>query len=31
MAQLGDRVADLEIKTLVIDQLGRSPELKDKP
>jgi hyperosmotically inducible protein len=30
MEQLGDRVADLEIKTLVIDQLGRSPELKDK-
>lgn len=30
MEQLGDRVADLEIKTLVIDQLGRSPELKDR-
>ena len=30
MEQLADRVADLEIKTLVIDQLGRSPELKDK-
>jgi len=30
MEQLGDRVADLEIKTLVLDQLGRSPELKDK-
>jgi hyperosmotically inducible protein len=30
MEQLGDRVADLEIKTLVIDQLGRNPELKDK-
>jgi osmotically-inducible protein OsmY len=30
METLGDRVADLEIKTLVIDQLGRSPELKDK-
>ncbi len=30
MEQLGDRVADLEIKTLVIDQLGRSSELKDK-
>lgn len=29
-AQLGDRVADLEIKTLVIDQLARSPDLKDK-
>lgn len=31
VAQLGDRVADLEIKTLVIDQLARSPELKDRP
>ena len=30
MEQLGDRVADLEIKTLVLDQLGRNPELKDK-
>jgi hyperosmotically inducible periplasmic protein len=30
MEQLGDRVADLEIKTLVIDQLARNPELKDK-
>jgi osmotically-inducible protein OsmY len=30
MEQLADRVADLEIKTLVIDQLGQSPELKDK-
>ncbi len=30
VAQLGDRVADLEIKTLVIDQLARSPELKDR-
>ena len=30
MAQLGDRVADLEIKTIVIDQLARQPELKDK-
>lgn len=30
LAQLGDRVADLEIKTLVIDQLARSPELKDR-
>jgi osmotically-inducible protein OsmY len=30
IAQLGDRVADLEIKTLVIDQLARSPELKDR-
>lgn len=27
---LADRVADLEIKTLVIDQLAASPELKDK-
>ena len=27
---LADRVADLEIKTIVIDQLARSPELKDK-
>ena len=30
MEQLGDRVADLEIKTIVIDQLARQPELKDK-
>jgi hyperosmotically inducible protein len=30
MEHLGDRVADLEIKTIVIDQLARSPELKDK-
>ncbi len=30
IAQLGDRVADLEIKTLVIDQLARTPELKDR-
>jgi hyperosmotically inducible periplasmic protein len=30
MENLGDRVADLEIKTIVIDQLARSPELKDK-
>jgi osmotically-inducible protein OsmY len=30
VALLGDRVADLEIKTLVIDQLARSPELKDR-
>lgn len=30
MQDLGDRVADLEIKTLVIDQLARHPELKDK-
>jgi osmotically-inducible protein OsmY len=27
---LADRVADLEIKTIVIDQLAGSPELKDK-
>lgn len=27
---LADRVADLEIKTIAIDQLARSPELKDK-
>ncbi len=27
---LADRVADLEIKTILIDQLARSPELKDK-
>lgn len=27
---LADRVADLEIKTIVIDELARSPELKDK-
>jgi len=30
MEQLGDRVADLEIKTIVIDQIARQPELKDK-
>jgi hyperosmotically inducible protein len=30
MANLGDRVADLEIKTIVIDQLAQNPELKDK-
>jgi osmotically-inducible protein OsmY len=30
MENLGDRVADLEIKTIVIDQLARHPELKDK-
>jgi hyperosmotically inducible protein len=30
MANLGDRVADLEVKTIVIDRLARSPELKDK-
>ena len=27
---LADRVADLEIKTLVIDQLAQNPDLKDK-
>ncbi len=30
MASLGDRVADLEIKTLVLDRLAQQPELKDK-
>lgn len=30
MEHLGDRVADLEIKTLVLDQLARSPELQGK-
>jgi len=30
MANLGDRIADLEVKTLVIDRLAQSPELKDK-
>ncbi|MGH7414002.1 MAG: BON domain-containing protein [Candidatus Rokuibacteriota bacterium] len=30
MENLGDRVADLEIKTIVIDQLSQHPELKDK-
>ncbi|MGH7385370.1 MAG: BON domain-containing protein [Candidatus Rokuibacteriota bacterium] len=30
METLGDRVADLEIKTIVIDQLSQDPELKDK-
>src|SRR4029077_6654804 len=30
MANLGDRVADLEVKTIVIDRLARRPELKDK-
>jgi hyperosmotically inducible periplasmic protein len=29
-ASIGDRVADLEIKTLVTDQLARAPELKDQ-
>jgi BON domain-containing protein len=30
VASIGDRVADLEIKTLVIDQLAQAPELKDQ-
>jgi hyperosmotically inducible periplasmic protein len=30
MANLGERVADLEIKTIVLDQLAQNPELKDK-
>lgn len=30
MANLGDRIADLEVKTIVIDRLARAPELKDK-
>jgi osmotically-inducible protein OsmY len=30
MVNLGDRVADLEIKTIVMDQLARHPELKDR-
>src|SRR6266851_6188590 len=30
VASIGDRVADLEIKTLVIDQLAQAPELKDE-
>ena len=29
-ASIGDRVADLEIKTLVTDQLAQSPELKNE-
>ena len=29
-ANIGDRVADLEIKTLVTDQLAQAPELKDE-
>jgi hyperosmotically inducible protein len=29
VASIGDRVADLEIKTLVTDQLAQSPEVKD--
>lgn len=30
MANLGDRIADLEVKTIVIDRLARAPEFKDK-
>ncbi len=30
VASIGDRVADLEIKTLVTDQLSQAPELKDE-
>src|ERR1700730_6417858 len=30
MANLGDRIADLEVKTIVIDRLARSPDLKQK-
>ncbi len=30
VASIGDRVADLEIKTLVTDQLAQAPELKDQ-
>jgi hyperosmotically inducible protein len=30
VASIGDRVADLEIKTLVTDQLAQAPELKDE-
>lgn len=30
MANLGDRIADLEVKTIVIDRLARAPELKDR-
>jgi hyperosmotically inducible protein len=30
MANLGDRIADLEVKTIVIDRLAQSPDLKDK-
>jgi hyperosmotically inducible periplasmic protein len=30
MANLGERIADLEVKTIVIDRLARAPELKDK-
>jgi osmotically-inducible protein OsmY len=30
MEQMGDRVADLEIKTIVMEQLARQPDLTDK-
>ena len=30
MANLGERIADLEVKTIVVDRLARTPELKDK-
>jgi hyperosmotically inducible protein len=30
MANLGDRIADLEVKTIVTDRLAGAPELKDK-
>ena len=30
MANLGDRVADLEVKTIVTDRLAQSPDLKNK-
>jgi osmotically-inducible protein OsmY len=30
MANLGDRIADLEVKTIVTDRLTQSPDLKDK-
>jgi len=30
MANLGERIADLEVKTIVTDRLARTPELKDK-
>ena len=30
MANLGDRIADLEVKTIVTDRLAQSPDLKNK-
>ena len=30
MANLGERIADIEVKTIVSDRLARTPELKDK-